>query len=185
VPARRTSILLVTLLAALLLGGWTLGLLLGWWDGESGGSRPATGPSTWQRAFDVAMDAVHRRDLPALREVLTARANGKVDDDLEAWQRMLNDPVQGPRILADVRERRGGNVPLEEIRRAREGPIEDVFDFFLRAAPRPAKPPQKGMKIDPADPRRVEVLYQDVVGNLRAVRIVRSQDGWLVDDLPL
>jgi hypothetical protein len=136
--------------------------------------------------FDAVMDAVSKEDLKGVWTYMTVEGRQAAEDDLLTWQRTLRDPEKGAQVLAEVRRLLGADkVSAEEFARARDGTIEDTWRFFLRAKPRPAKPRKGGMRLQPGG-REAEILYEDVHGDWRPVKLVLSKDGrWLVERLQL
>lgn len=143
------------------------------------GKREAVDRTCYTSVYEAAMQAVADRDLKALWPLLTERGRENVERHLRAWQAGLS----GPFLLERIRERRG-EVDADEIELARHGTIEDVWRFFLEADPRPARPPQKGLRIAP-DAKTVTIDYADPTGTIRSVRLIQTPTGWYVDDLQL
>jgi hypothetical protein len=136
------------------------------------------------KVFDRAMEAVSQADLKKVWPLLTAEAMARFQRDLEDWQQRLRDPQTGPEIQARARSL-NPNLKPEEFIAARDGTIEDVWKFFLRVKPRPAKPPKTGMiRLDPKG-ASAEIGYVDVEGTERHVRLVQVRGTWRIDRLPL
>ena len=148
-----------------------------------GGDDGGLDRSRYRTVYDAALQAVHDRDLKALWPLLTENGKDKVQRDLRAWQAQMRDEEKGARILALALESLGSLDPAE-VERAKTGRIEDAWAFLLRADPRPARPPTKGLRAA-KDGRHVELDYQDPRGALRTVRLVQRADGWYVDELEL
>jgi len=133
--------------------------------------------------YDAAMRAVAKHDLAGLRALLTEAGRRRLDADLRDFQKRLVDPVQGRFILERAAERRERIDPTE-IERARHGDLEDAWRFLLRADPRPVAPARRPTRLEPGGDRAV-VEYEDPQGTLRAVRLLRTEEGWAVDELGL
>ena len=124
------------------------------------------------------MKAVAEGDYQGLRDLLTPAERDGVESHLRQAQAMLRDDAQREQIVAYVREHRG-DVTDAEIARARDGSIEDAWNFFSSAEPRSATPKRMGLRVEP-NGREVTVIYADHAGNPRRVLLVQSPRGWAV-----
>jgi hypothetical protein len=149
-----------------------------------------TGPPPVDRSspltvFSASMKAVHEKDLPSLWRLLTPEARVEVEQNLKDWQRGLNDPSRWADIERRIREHYG-EVPVQELERARTGGLEDVWRFFLTIDPRPRMPRLEAENLQTTeDERTVRVLYYDPRDVLREVRLQRMPTGWYVDEFQL
>jgi hypothetical protein len=163
--------------------GWALSCLALLLAAACGKDEGGLDRSRYDDVYRAAMQAIADRDLGALWPLLTPQGRDKVERDLRDWQERLRDPEQGAYILDQVR-RRLPDVTDGEIERARYGTIRDAWEFFLRADPRPASPPSRGLRVAP-DGKTVHLDYADPTGTQRTVRLRQLPAGWFVDDLQL
>lgn len=149
------------------------------------GDSPAAGTDRTRpdQVFADALRAANRADLPALRELLTAGANETLRNEVHRWQRILRDPEWGPHYLGLARQRLGAEAQAA-FERARDGGYADALALYMRLAPRPDRPPVRRTKIGA---EAWEFLYEDDLGVLKPVRVVRNaRDGlWYVEVLGL
>ncbi len=172
-------------LGGLLLGcAYTLGGC-----GESGSEAPPRPPevnrSTWQSVFKGVLAALAGHDLDALHALLTPVGRQTLEQDLRAFCALLASPTEGPRLMAQVRQR-WPEVPAALVEGARAGNLRSAWSLFMRAAtPTDLAPVQGGLKIDPTRPDEAEVLYRYGAGPEQPVLLRRVKGVWAVEKLSL
>jgi hypothetical protein len=108
-----------------------------------------------------------------------------LEQDLRAFCALLASPTQGPRLMAQVRQR-WPEVPAELVEGARGGNLRSAWSLFMRSATPPdLAPVQGGLKIDPTRPDEAEVLYRYGAGTEQPVLLRRVQGVWAVEKISL
>ena len=169
-----------------------LGLLLalgapGCGKHDEEGSAADPNRTDWKQTFEAAMDALERVDYRALQALLTPSGRTTLETELHGFSAKLVDPVEGSRMIGKIRAR-WPDVPEALIEGAKADKVEDAWTLFMRAASPPGvRPRQAGMRMDPTDKNRMQLLYRygEGTGRELPISLLRHQGRWAVDQIAL
>ena len=143
--------------------------------------------STPEVVLAQALDRARAGDLPGFDAFLTPGCAERVRRDLAAWRAALVDPTQGPRVLSRIpKPATPEDAAVRD--RALAGDSASLFRLLTVAdPPRGVAPaaPTEASAAPAAPPTWAELRYESSDGSLRRVVLVRSADGWRIEQYQL